>query len=71
MNQHGDADWFRAALADRGIACKATGWDIRSWAALEIIADKLTLSVVKAIENHRNCIVTADVDGTFDKRGLP
>ena len=34
-----------------------------------MIADKLTLSVVKAIENHKNCIVTADVDGTFDKRG--
>jgi hypothetical protein len=35
-----------------------------------MIADKLTLSVVKAIENHENCIVTADVDSTFDKRGL-
>ena len=44
---------------------------LRDWAAREIIGDKLTLCVVKAVENHRNCIVTAHVDGTFDKRGLP
>jgi hypothetical protein len=44
---------------------------IRDWAAREVIDDKLTLSVVKAVENHKNCIVTAHVDGTFDKRGLP
>jgi hypothetical protein len=44
---------------------------IRDWAAREIINDKVTLSVVKAVENHGNCIVTAHVDGTFDKRGLP
>jgi hypothetical protein len=44
---------------------------IRDWAAREIIDDKLTLSVVNAVENRRNCIVTAHVDGTFDKRGLP
>src|ERR1700730_12369098 len=44
---------------------------IRDWAAREIIDDKLTLSVVDAVENHANWIVTAHVDGTFDKRGLP
>src|SRR3984893_2171741 len=44
---------------------------IRDWAAREIIADKVTLAVVKAVESHRNCIVTAHVDGSFDKRGLP
>src|ERR1700681_2400837 len=44
---------------------------LRDWAAREIIGDKLTLCVVKAVEKHRNCIVTAHVDGTFDKRGLP
>lgn len=44
---------------------------IRDWAAREIIGDKVTLSVVKAVENYKNCIVIAHVDGTFDKRGLP
>jgi hypothetical protein len=44
---------------------------IRDWAAREIVDDKITISVVKAVENHGNCIVTAHVDGTFDKRGLP
>jgi ketosteroid isomerase-like protein len=44
---------------------------IRDWAAREIIADKLTLCVVKAVHNHGNCVVTTHVDGTFDKRGLP
>jgi ketosteroid isomerase-like protein len=44
---------------------------IRDWAAREIIDDRVTLSVVKAVENHGNCAVTAHVDGTFDKRGLP
>src|ERR1700730_15783167 len=44
---------------------------IQDWATREIIADKMTLAVVNAVENHKNCIVTAHVDGTFDKRGLP
>src|SRR5258708_13655631 len=44
---------------------------IRDWAAREIIDDKVTLSAVKAVENHKNWVVTAHVDGSFDKRGLP
>jgi hypothetical protein len=44
---------------------------IRDWAAREVIGDRLSLSVVKAVDNHGNCIVTTNVDGTFDKRGLP
>jgi hypothetical protein len=44
---------------------------IRDWAAREIIGDEVTLAAVNAVENHGNCIVTAHVDGTFDKRGLP
>src|ERR1700675_3559744 len=47
------------------------GSAIRDWVAREIIGDKLTLSVIKAVHNHGNCIVTTHVDGTFDKRGLP
>jgi ketosteroid isomerase-like protein len=44
---------------------------IRDWADREVIGDRLSLSVVKAVDNHGNCIVTTHVDGTFDKRGLP
>jgi hypothetical protein len=44
---------------------------IREWAAREIIGETLTMGVTKVIEHYGNFIVTADVDGAFDKRGLP
>jgi len=44
---------------------------IRKWAARDIIGDRVTMCVVKAVEHHGNAIVTAVVDGDYDKRGLP
>jgi hypothetical protein len=44
---------------------------IGEWAESEIIADRVTIFVVSAIEHHGRSIVTANVDGDFDKRGLP
>lgn len=44
---------------------------ISEWAEREIIADRVTIFVVSAIEHHGGSIVTAHVDGDFDKRGLP
>jgi hypothetical protein len=44
---------------------------IREWAARDIIGQGLTMEVTSAIEHHGNFIITANVDGTFDKRGLP
>ncbi len=44
---------------------------IASWAARDIIGERLTLNVVKSIQHYGNSIVTAHVDGLFDKRGLP
>ncbi len=44
---------------------------IREWAAREVIGYRLTLSVVKVVEHYDHHIVTAAVDGDFDKRGLP
>ena len=44
---------------------------IAAWAARDIIGERLTLKVVKTVQHYGNSIVTAHVDGMFDKRGLP
>jgi hypothetical protein len=44
---------------------------IREWAERDIIGVHLTMNVTEAIEHYGNFIVTANVDGSFDKRGLP
>src|SRR3954447_3174958 len=44
---------------------------IREWAARDIIGEGLTMDVTKIVEHYGNFIVTANVDGTYDKRGLP
>jgi hypothetical protein len=44
---------------------------IRAWAAREIIGDRVTLKVVnqRVVGNH--VALKAEIDGTFDKKGLP
>ncbi|MHA6686841.1 nuclear transport factor 2 family protein [Mesorhizobium sp. A556] len=44
---------------------------IREWAESEMIAYKLTIFVVRVVEHYGHSIVTANVDGDYDKRGLP
>jgi hypothetical protein len=44
---------------------------IAAWAARDIIGERLTLKVVKTVRHYGHSIVTAHVDGLFDKRGLP
>ena len=44
---------------------------IREWAARDIIGERLTIRVVKAKEHYGHCILTANIDGNYDKRGLP
>ncbi|MEH2484616.1 hypothetical protein [Bradyrhizobium sp. AZCC 2230] len=44
---------------------------IRSWAERDIIGERLTITVTKIVSHHSNFVVTANVDGNFDKRGLP
>jgi len=44
---------------------------IAVWAARDIIGERLTLKVVKIVQHYGHSIVTAHVDGLFDKRGLP
>jgi hypothetical protein len=44
---------------------------IAAWATHDIIGDRLNLEVVKTVQHYGQSIVTAHVDGLFDKRGLP
>jgi len=44
---------------------------IRDWAEREIIGERLTIAVTEVMKHYDNFIVTADIDGNFDKRGLP
>jgi hypothetical protein len=44
---------------------------IRAWAEREIIGTKVTMKVLKVVEHFGDVIVTANVDGDYDKTGLP
>src|SRR6201998_1376335 len=44
---------------------------IRDWAERDIIGERLTIAVTRVARHYDNFIVTADIDGNFDKRGLP
>src|SRR3981081_894330 len=44
---------------------------IREWAERDIIGEGLTMRVVKIVEHYGHFIVTANIDGNYDKRGLP
>ena len=44
---------------------------IRGWAERDIIGERLTIAVKEVVKHYDNFIATADIDGNFDKRGLP
>jgi hypothetical protein len=44
---------------------------ITLWAERDIIGEGLTIAVTKVVKHYDNFIVTANIDGNFDKRGLP
>jgi len=44
---------------------------IREWAKRDIIGVRMTMEVTKVIEHYGHFIVTANVTGDFDQRGLP
>jgi hypothetical protein len=44
---------------------------IAAWASRDIIGERMTLKVISTIQHYGHSIVTAHVDGSFDKRGLP
>jgi hypothetical protein len=39
--------------------------------AHDIIDERLTMDMTEVVEHHGNFIVLANVDGNYDKRGLP
>lgn len=45
--------------------------EVEVWAARDIIGERLVIKVVHARRHHDHVIITAHVDGNFDKRGLP
>jgi hypothetical protein len=44
---------------------------IARWAADEVIGQRLCVVPVKVVSSNEQVVVTARVDGNFDKRGLP
>jgi hypothetical protein len=44
---------------------------IRAWAASDIFAAKVTFEVLNASGDEGDATITAKVDGTFDRTGLP
>ncbi|MGA2549471.1 MAG: nuclear transport factor 2 family protein [Burkholderiaceae bacterium] len=44
---------------------------IATWAVRDVIGERMTLKVTNIIRHYGHSIVTAHVDGLFDKRGLP
>jgi hypothetical protein len=44
---------------------------IRAWAASDIFAADVTLDALDASGNESTATITAKVDGTFDRAGLP
>jgi hypothetical protein len=44
---------------------------IKDWAERDIIGERLTIAVTKVVRHYDNFIVTADIDGNFERRGLP
>jgi hypothetical protein len=44
---------------------------IGKWAEREIFGAKVTMEVVSAIDHYGDLIVTAKLDGSYDKTGLP
>jgi len=44
---------------------------IRAWAAREMTGDRVTLRVIEAIRHETDVTVRAEIDGDYDKTGLP
>lgn len=71
-----DLEGLLAALADDALVndqlCDYWGKHaIREWAAREIIGERLTMHVVDVVERRSHVVVTANINGDFDRRGLP
>jgi ketosteroid isomerase-like protein len=73
---HFDLEGLMATFAEDAIVndhrCEFRGRDaLREWAAREIVGDRVTMTVVEAARRGDGAIVSAEMDGTFSKAGLP
>src|SRR4029077_19850249 len=72
----GDTDAFQSTFAPDAVV-QDVGREIcgivaiRQWADQEIFAVNVTLDVMEVAERDGQTIVTAKIDGTFDRTGLP
>lgn len=49
-------------------------WDreaIAGWVRRQVVAQRLSIDVCRVVRNGDHTVVAANVDGSFDKRGLP
>jgi hypothetical protein len=44
---------------------------VKDWASRDLIRNRVTMYVVDSTRNQNNVVVTANVNGDYDKRGLP
>ncbi len=74
-NNHDLAEFMKAFSKDARViddGQEHNGLDeIVNWAKQNIFDSNIQMNVVKVIENDDLVVVTADVDGDFDKTGLP
>ena len=71
-----DIDALMATFADEALVNdhrnEFVGRDeIRNWAQREIVNDRVTMWVTAATSRGNSVAVTANIDGDFDKTGLP
>ena len=71
-----DIDAFMASFAEDALVNDhrnefATPEAIRAWAQREIIGDRVSMQVTGATCRGNAVAVTANIDGNFDKTGLP
>jgi hypothetical protein len=66
VNVHPFAKCLGCASAAGSRLCRGD-----QWAQRDIIGERLTMDVTKVVEHYGNFILTANVDGDYDKRGLP
>lgn len=72
----GDLDSVLAAFADDALVndqlCEYRGKPaIADWARRDVIGDQLRITVVKRAAHYGATLITAHIDGSYDKRGLP
>ncbi len=72
----GDLDCLVATFADHALVNDQLReyWDkeaIADWAARDVVGQRLSMRVRNVVTNHAQTVLEVEVEGDFDKRGLP